>query len=49
MTESERRPRKVLMTADAVGGVWTYAVELAGELGRAGVETVLATMGAALR
>ncbi len=24
---------KVLMTADSVGGVWTYALQLAGELG----------------
>ena len=35
---------KVLMTADAVGGVWTYAIELTRAL--AGVDFVLATMGA---
>src|SRR5690606_38167348 len=37
--------RRVLMTADTVGGVWTYAVDLARELGDRGVEVVLATMG----
>jgi hypothetical protein len=36
------------MTADTVGGVWTYAVELARGLGREGVEVALATMGAPL-
>lgn len=33
------------MTADAVGGVWTYAIELARALGARGVDVVLATMG----
>ncbi len=33
------------MTADAVGGVWTYALELAAALEPHGVEVVLATMG----
>jgi glycogen synthase len=37
--------RKVLMTADAVGGVWSYALELARALAPRGVEIVLATMG----
>jgi glycogen(starch) synthase len=37
--------RRILMTADTVGGVWTYAVELARELGRERVELLLATMG----
>jgi glycosyltransferase involved in cell wall biosynthesis len=36
------------MTADTVGGVWTYAVELARGLAREGVEVFLATMGAPL-
>jgi glycosyltransferase involved in cell wall biosynthesis len=36
---------KVLMTADAMGGVWTYALELARALEPHGVEIVLATMG----
>jgi glycosyltransferase involved in cell wall biosynthesis len=36
------------MTADTVGGVWTYALELAAGLGEHGVEVALATMGAPL-
>ncbi len=40
-----KRPLRLLMTADTVGGVWTYAIELATALGRFGVETVLATLG----
>lgn len=36
---------KVLMTADAVGGVWTYALELARTLAPHGVTIDLATMG----
>jgi glycosyltransferase involved in cell wall biosynthesis len=39
---------RILLTADTVGGVWTYAVELARALAPHGVETVLATMGAPL-
>ena len=39
------QPRKVLMTADTVGGVWTYTLELARGLGERGVEVALATMG----
>jgi glycosyltransferase involved in cell wall biosynthesis len=38
-------PRRVLMTADAVGGVWQYALELGRGLREAGVEVVLAVMG----
>jgi glycosyltransferase involved in cell wall biosynthesis len=37
--------RHILMTADAVGGVWTYAVDLARELGRRHVAVTLAVMG----
>src|SRR5437868_512430 len=40
---------KLLLTTDTVGGVWTYAVELARALRPHGVEVALATMGAALR
>lgn len=41
-----RPPLRALMTADAVGGVWSYALELAEGLGRlGGVEVILATMG----
>jgi glycosyltransferase involved in cell wall biosynthesis len=36
------------MTADTVGGVWTYALELARGLGERGVEVALASMGAPL-
>lgn len=45
--ENERL-RRVLMTADTVGGVWTYALELSRALAPHGVEVVLATMGARL-
>jgi glycosyltransferase involved in cell wall biosynthesis len=38
-------PSRILMTADTVGGVWTYALELARSLGAEGVEVALATMG----
>jgi glycogen synthase len=37
--------KKLLMTADAVGGVWTYALELCRALRPHGVEVALATMG----
>ncbi|MCW2978201.1 MAG: glycosyltransferase family 1 protein [Actinomycetia bacterium] len=39
---------KVLMSADTVGGVWTYALELADALAEHGVEVTLAAMGAPL-
>jgi glycosyltransferase involved in cell wall biosynthesis len=38
-------PFRVLMTADAVGGVWTYALELARALAPFDVRTTLVTMG----
>jgi glycogen(starch) synthase len=41
-------PHRVLMTADTVGGVWTYAVDLARGLSSRGVEVALATMGSPL-
>jgi glycogen(starch) synthase len=40
-------PARVLMTADAVGGVWRYAVDIGAELSRRGVQVVLAVMGPA--
>jgi len=46
--ETERTltlPRRVLMTADAVGGVWTFALELARGFLPYGIEVMLATMG----
>jgi glycosyltransferase involved in cell wall biosynthesis len=36
---------RILMTADAIGGVWTYALELARALAPYDVEIALATMG----
>lgn len=42
------RLRRVLMTADTVGGVWHYALALSRSLTERGIEVVLATMGARL-
>jgi len=39
---------RILMTADTIGGVWTYALELAQALQEYRVEVVLATMGDSL-
>jgi glycogen(starch) synthase len=47
MTMPRAAPELVLMTADTLGGVWSYAVDLAGGLARAGTRTVLASMGRA--
>lgn len=48
----QRKPsatlRRILMTADTVGGVWTYALELARALQPYDIEIALATMGAPL-
>lgn len=49
VTMTSCEPRRVLMTADTVGGVWIYALELASALARHGVEIILATMGELLR
>lgn len=49
MTEPLRRPRRVLLTADTVGGVWVYALELARGLARRGLEVCLAAMGGQVR
>jgi glycogen synthase len=43
----DTKPR-ILITADTVGGVWSYAVELAKALGARDVRVALATMGAPL-
>src|SRR4051812_34408688 len=37
--------KRLLMTADTIGGVWTYALELTRALHSYGVEVSLATMG----
>jgi glycosyltransferase involved in cell wall biosynthesis len=42
---ARRAIRRVLMTGDAVGGVWTYAVALAAGLSRHDIEVDLAVMG----
>lgn len=39
------RPLRVLMTVDAVGGVWRYAMDLAAGLRMLGVETVFLSLG----
>src|ERR1041385_7581356 len=41
-------PTRILMTADTVGGVWTYALELTRALQPFGVEVLLAVMGPSL-
>ncbi|MFW6358602.1 MAG: glycosyltransferase family 4 protein, partial [Chroococcales cyanobacterium] len=38
--------QSILMTADTVGGVWTYALELIQALGEYDIKVTLATMGA---
>ena len=48
MTVASIVPKRILMTADTVGGVWTYAMELCRALGVRGIEIALATMGAPL-
>ena len=42
---SGARPLRVLLTADSVGGVWQYAIDLADGLARRGAEVTLATLG----
>lgn len=43
-SENNQKPIKILMTADAVGGVWQYSMDLLRGLGK-GAQTVLATFG----
>jgi glycogen synthase len=43
--ETSSRSLRILMTTDAVGGVWRYSVDLAAELAGQGVEVMVATMG----
>src|SRR3954452_18859687 len=38
-------PLRVLMTTDAVGGVWTYSIDLAEALAPLGVNVLLAVLG----
>ncbi len=46
--DADVTPKRILMSADTVGGVWTYALELARGLLPYGVEVALATMGTPL-
>lgn len=39
------RPRRILMTTDAVGGVWRYSLDLAGALAAGGDSIMLAGLG----
>jgi glycogen(starch) synthase len=48
MNVAERNIRKVLMTADTVGGVWSYALDLCEGLAQRGIQVCLATMGSPL-
>ena len=45
MSPAGEFPKRVLMTADAVGGIWPYAVDLARGLCRRGIQVVLAVTG----
>jgi glycogen synthase len=44
-TDRAAYPRRVLLTADPLGGVWTYALELSRALSAAGCQITLASMG----
>ncbi|MEO3435195.1 glycosyltransferase family 4 protein [Inquilinus sp. CAU 1745] len=39
------RPRRILLSADAVGGVWQYSLELAQGFSRRGIAVILAVLG----
>jgi glycogen synthase len=45
---AETNVRRVLMTADCVGGVWTYAMDLGAGLTRSGLDVTVAVMGPCL-
>lgn len=45
--EKAELPKRILMTADAVGGVWEYTADLCASLSRVGVEVLVATLGPA--
>lgn len=42
---AEPQQHRIVMTADAVGGVWSYAIDLVRELAPYGIEVLLAVMG----
>jgi glycogen synthase len=45
MADGAKRDWRILMTTDAVGGIWDYSLELATGLADAGIRTILACMG----
>lgn len=47
MLASLRAPRRILLTTDAVGGVWTYTLDLARSLFAEGVAVELVVLGPA--
>jgi glycogen synthase len=48
MIEQEQKIRKILMTSDTMGGVWTYTLDLCRGLNMYGIDVCLATMGGSL-
>lgn len=48
MREDTLGIERILMTTDTLGGIWTYALELAGALSRYQIQVALATMGGPL-
>ena len=48
LTAAGTAPGKILMTADPIGGVWTYALELVRAMAPHGTEFALAIMGGAV-
>lgn len=48
-TQDKQTVRRVLMSADCVGGVWTYAMELARALAAREVEVALAVLGGPMK
>ena len=47
LVQLEAMIKRILMTGDTVGGVWTYTMELAEALGAHGIHVVLAALGGA--
>jgi glycosyltransferase involved in cell wall biosynthesis len=45
VTPQSAAPRRILLAADCIGGVWQYSIELAAGVAAHGVETVLAVAG----
>ena len=45
VTQPAASPRRILLVADCVGGVWQYSLELAGGLSNRGTEVMLAVAG----